>query len=522
MHKVRQRVINHRQKAAGERCVMFELLTPEEMARADRLTMEGGIKEGFALMLAAGRAVADIAQHMFPQKQPVAVLCGPGNNGGDGYVAAQYLLEAGYEAVCFAAAPPRQGTDAMRASIFYKGQVRDLNEFSPVSFGGIIDALYGAGLARAVEGAQATVIDAVNASGLPVVAVDLPSGISGATGMALGAAMRAKATVTFFRKKPGHLLQPGRAHCGIIHIADIGIPDRILGEINPRVFENSPELWADSLPSPAVDAHKYSRGHAAVFSGAMHSTGAARLSAMAAARSGAGAVTLLSPPDALAVNAAHLTSIMVRETRSQQDAAQFITDRKVTAAVLGPGYGNPAFARDYTKMLLSAASGKAGQFRGLVLDADGITAFENKPDELFDTHRSSATALVLTPHEGEFKRLFPDIAEDNTSKIDKARKAAMRANAVVIYKGPDTVIAEPGGLAVINSNGTPFLATAGSGDVLTGIVCGLLAQGMAPFAAACASVWVHADAARRFGHGLIAEDLPAQLSAVWSSLSRFG
>lgn len=501
---------------------MFELLTPEEMARADRLTMEGGIKDGFALMLAAGRAVADIAQHMFPQKQPVAVLCGPGNNGGDGYVAAQYLLEAGYEAVCFAAAPPRQGTDAMRASIFYKGQVRDLNEFSPASFGGIIDALYGAGLARAVEGAQATVIDAVNASGLPVVAVDLPSGISGATGMALGAAMRAKATVTFFRKKPGHLLQPGRAHCGIIHIADIGIPDRILGEINPRVFENSPELWADSLPSPVVDAHKYSRRHAAVFSGAMHSTGAARLSAMAAARSGAGAVTLLSPPDALAVNAAHLTSIMVRETRSQQDAAQFITDRKVTAAVLGPGYGNPAFARDYTKMLLSAASGKAGQFRGLVLDADGITAFENKPDELFDTHRSSATALVLTPHEGEFKRLFPDIAEDNTSKIDKARKAAMRANAVVIYKGPDTVIAEPGGLAVINSNGTPFLATAGSGDVLTGIVCGLLAQGMAPFAAACASVWVHADAARRFGHGLIAEDLPAQLPAVWSSLSRFG
>ncbi len=218
---------------------MFELLTPEEMARADRLTMEGGIKDGFALMLAAGRAVADIAQHMFPQKQPVAVLCGPGNNGGDGYVAAQYLLEAGYEAVCFAAAPPRQGTDAMRASIFYKGQVRDLNEFSPVSFGGIIDALYGAGLARAVEGAQATVIDAVNASGLPVVAVDLPSGISGATGMALGAAMRAKATVTFFRKKPGHLLQPGRAHCGIIHIADIGIPDRILGEINPRVLKTA-------------------------------------------------------------------------------------------------------------------------------------------------------------------------------------------------------------------------------------------------------------------------------------------
>jgi hydroxyethylthiazole kinase-like uncharacterized protein yjeF len=219
----------------------------------------------------------------------------------------------------------------------------------------------------------------------------------------------------------------------------------------------------------------------------------------------------------MTVNATHLTSIMIRETRGLRDVRQFFAERKVAAAVLGPGYGNPAFAREHALFL---ASGEAEGFHGLVLDADGITAFEQNPAELFDKRQGIKTALVLTPHEGEFRRLFPDIAKSSTSKIEKAREAARRANAVLIYKGPDTVIADPGGLAVVNANGTPLLATAGSGDVLTGIVCGLLAQRMPAFAAACASVWMHADAARRFGHGLIAEDLPAQIPAVLSALVR--
>lgn len=500
---------------------MYELLTPEEMGRADRLTMDTGVRDGFSLMLAAGRAVAEVALRMFAGAGPVAVLCGPGNNGGDGYVAAQYLLEAGRDVVCFASGQPKQGTDAMRALLFYKGDVRGLSEFSPASFIGAIDAIYGAGLGRAVSGTEAIAIDALNASDIPVVAVDLPSGISGESGKALGEAVQARATVTFFRKKPGHLLQPGRAHCGVLHVADIGIPDRVLDEIAPRCFENAPEMWIESLPSPSVDVHKYSRGHAAVFSGGSHSTGAARLSALAAARSGAGAVTLLSPPDALAVNAAHVTSIMVRETRGAADAAQFVSERKVAAAVLGPGYGDPASAQENVLMLLGAAEGRAGHLKGLVLDADGITAFENAPDRLFDSGRHENLSLVLTPHEGEFRRLFPAIADrDDLSKVSKAREAARLAKAVIIYKGPDSVIAEPGGMAAINANGTPFLATAGSGDVLTGIICGLLSQGMPVFEAACSAVWIHADAARRFGHGLIAEDLPGQLPAVWSGLAR--
>ncbi|WP_139975973.1 NAD(P)H-hydrate dehydratase [Ochrobactrum sp. CGA5] len=496
---------------------MYELLTPQEMARADRQTIETGIKDGFSLMLAAGRAVAEVAQRMLQHNAPVAVLCGPGNNGGDGYVAAQFLLEAGLEVVCFASAPPRKGSDAMRASLFYKGSVSNLGEFSVASFGGVIDALFGAGLARNIHGAEAIAIDAVNASDVPVVAVDLPSGICGESGDILGTAIRARATVTFYRKKPGHLLQPGRAHCGVLHVADIGIPDHILTGIEPHVFENAPALWESTLPVPDVNSYKYSRGHAAVFSGGAHSTGAARLSALAAARSGAGAVTLLSPPDAMTVNAAHLTSIMLRETRGLRDIRQFCTERKVAAAVLGPGYGNPLLARDHALYL---AGGEIEEFHGLVLDADGITAFEQNPTELFDKRQGVKTALVLTPHIGEFRRLFPDIANNSASKIEKAREAARRANAVIIYKGPDTVIAEPGGVAVVNANGTPLLATAGSGDVLTGIVCGLLAQGMPAFAAACASVWMHADAARRFGPGLIAEDLPAQLPVVFSTLLR--
>lgn len=496
---------------------MYELLTPQEMAEADRQTIETGTEDGFSLMLAAGGAVADVAKRMFPRNAPVAVLCGPGNNGGDGYIAAQFLLETGFEVLCFPSAAPRKGSDAMRASLFYKGPVSNFSEFSAASFGGVIDALFGAGLARDIHGAEAVAIDAVNASDVPVVAVDLPSGISGESGEILGTAIRARATVTFFRKKPGHLLQPGRAHCGVLHVADIGIPDHVLTRIETSVFENAPELWQSALPVLGVEAYKYSRGHAAVFSGGVHSTGAARLSALAAARSGAGAVTLLSPPDAMAVNAAHLTSIMVRETRGLRDVRQFCIERNVAAAVLGPGYGNPVFARENA---LCLAGGELERFYGLVLDADGITAFEQNPDELFDKRRGVETALVLTPHEGEFRRLFPNIAKRSVSKIEKAREAARRANAVIIYKGPDTVIAEPNGLAIINANGTPLLATAGSGDVLAGIVCGLLAQGMPAFAAACASVWIHADAARRFGHGLIAEDLPAQLPKVLSALER--
>jgi hydroxyethylthiazole kinase-like uncharacterized protein yjeF len=315
-------------------------------------------------------------------------------------------------------------------------------------------------------------------------------------------------------------LLPGRQFCGEVIVADIGIGDAVIDRVGARTFENTPDLWQNTLPSPAVDAHKYKRGHVGIFSGGPTSTGAARLSALAAARSGAGAVTVLSPANALMVNAAHLTSIMLRKLDDVGELHSFIADRRPSAFVLGPGFGVGDKARELALAVLGDGKGRAEGVEALVLDADGITAFRDAPASLFiNAGARDATALVLTPHEGEFARLFSGLAKDESlSKLDKARKAAARSHGVIVYKGPDTVIAAPDGRAAINANGASWLATAGSGDVLAGLIAGLVAQGMPAFEAACAAVWIHAEAGARFGAGLIAEDLPQALVPVLRAL----
>ena len=385
----------------------------------------------------------------------------------------------------------------------------------------MVDALYGAGLSKPLSGDAARAVEVATELNLPVVAVDLPSGVSGESGQVLGEAFRARITVTFARKKPGHLLLPGRGMCGELVLADIGISDDIVAQLEPLTFENLPPLWLENFPIPAVDTHKYRRGHVGVFSGGPSATGAARLSALAAARSGAGAVTVLSPANAVQVNAAHLTSIMLKKADSIADVQEFIDGRRPSALVLGPGFGVGEKTRDFALGVLAAGGRQDGRVDGLVLDADGISSFRDTPEVLFEAaRRLNAPALVLTPHEGEFARLFPDIAGAKTlSKLAKARAAAERAGAIVVYKGPDTVIAAPDGRAAINGNGTPLLATAGSGDVLSGVIAGLLAQGMPAFEAACAAVWMHAEAGSRFGPGLIAEDLPLALVPVLRELA---
>jgi hydroxyethylthiazole kinase-like uncharacterized protein yjeF len=488
-----------------------ELLTPDEMAEVDRLAVRQGPFSGIELMRRAGAAVAAAVLERFPDAVAVHVLCGPGNNGGDGYVVARLLAETGVAVKLWSMAPPRRGTDAAIAAGECPVPFRPLQDFRADADDLVIDALFGAGLSKPLEGDLARAITEIESSGACVVAVDLPSGISGADGNVLGAAPHADVTVSFFRMKPGHLLCPGREYCGETIVADIGIPDAMLEYIAPRCSENVPALWRSVLPMPAVDTHKYKRGHACVFSGGPSATGAARLAAMAAARIGAGAVTVLSPAAAMLVNASHLTAIMLAKVDDTGDLAAFIERRKPDAFVLGPGFGVGEKTRELALAVLENRDCGA-----LVLDADGITSFRDAPASLFIMAGSGhAPPLVLTPHEGEFARLFPGLAEDAAlSKLDKARRAADRAHAVVIYKGPDTVIAAPDGRAAINANGTPYLATAGSGDVLSGMTAGLLAQGMPAFEAACAAVWMHADAGSRFGPGLIAEDLPGLLPAV--------
>lgn len=493
----------------------LEVLTPQEMGRADRLTAEQGHASGFGLMRRAGAAIAAETLARFPQAVAFDVLCGPGNNGGDGYVAAGLLREAGAQVRVWSESAPQPGTDAATAADEYPAGTLPLSEFTPVPGALVIDALYGAGLSRPLEGAAARAAGLCIQESVPVLAVDLPSGISGKSGAAPAPSFRAAVTVTFARLKPGHLLMPGRAACGEVVVADIGIPDAVVAEVGCTCFENRPPLWRSLLPSPALDAHKYSRGSVGVFCGGPTTTGAARLSALAAARAGAGAVTVLSPGSALAVNAIHLTSIMLRRAEDGAELAALLAEQPADAYVLGPAFGVGEKAREFTSLVLGAATRPV-----LVLDADGITSFRESPQALAEAAAATeAPRLVLTPHEGEFGRLFPDLAQDGAlSKLDRAREAARRSHAVVVYKGPDTVIAGPDGRAAIDANGTPWLATAGSGDVLAGMVAGLAGQGMPPFEAACAAVWMHGEAGSHFGAGLIAEDLPGLLPGIYGEL----
>jgi hydroxyethylthiazole kinase-like uncharacterized protein yjeF len=343
-----------------------------------------------------------------------------------------------------------------------------------------------------------------------VIAVDVPSGVDGTSGAVRGTAIRAVATVTFFRLKPGHLLLPGREHCGETSVADIGIPDRVLQTIEPRTFANEPGLWLSRYPWPKPDAHKYARGHAVVVSGPVFSTGAARLGAMGALRIGAGLVTVASPKDAIEVNAAQLTAVMVREADDAAALAAMLADERKNAVLIGPGIGVGERAK---AMVLAALASKAS----VVLDADAITSFAAEPETLFDAVKSRGAPVVLTPHDGEFTRLFGQMPEG--SKLDHARAAASRSGAVLLLKGSDTVVAAPDGRASINATSSPWLATAGTGDVLAGIVLGLLAQHMEAFAAASAAVWMHGRAAQLFGPGLISEDLPEMLPEVQRELA---
>jgi hydroxyethylthiazole kinase-like uncharacterized protein yjeF len=491
---------------------MIELLTNAEMAEADRLTIAGGVP-GIDLMENAGRAVADAAGAL-PGRR-VVVVAGPGNNGGDGFVAARYLAERGFAVrVSFVGDVNQLKGDAALAAKRWSGPIEQASPGSPSDCDIVIDALFGAGLDREVEGLPRAMIEAMNAAAAPIIAVDLASGVNGTTGAVMGTAVNAAHTVTFFRRKTGHLLLPGRLHCGVIQVAEIGIPASVLDTIKPSAFVNRPALWGRLFPRPRADGHKYSRGHAVVVSGGVSTTGAARLAARGALRAGAGLVTIASPREALSVNAAASLAVMVRPVDGAAELTAFLADKRRNAVVLGPGGGvGPAMREQVAAALASGAA--------VVLDADALTSFAEDPAGLAAMMaKRGGRATALTPHEGEFARLFNVIHQDPNvhAKLQKTRLAAQTIGATLLLKGADTVVASPDGRASIADNAPPKLATAGSGDVLAGMIAGLLAQGMPAFEAASAAVWLHGEAANEFGPGLIAEDLPEALPAVYRRL----
>jgi hydroxyethylthiazole kinase-like uncharacterized protein yjeF len=476
-----------------------EILTVAQMTAADRAAVEHGTPTA-VLMERAGEAVARTVRDRYARR-PVVIWCGPGDNGGDGYVAARHLRRRGWPVAVEAAYPP--SSDACRwAASRWKGEVRSLSvEVSPETL--YIDALFGAGLSRPLDGAVESLARSIQEQAATIVAVDTPSGTHGNTGRPLGEiAVRADLTVTFHRRKPAHVLIEGRKACGEIVVADIGLAS--VGELD--LFENDPALWGKRFPWPALDAHKHARGRLKVISGEMWSTGAARLSARGALRIGAGAVTVLSPPGALAVNAAHLEAVMLAPFGAEADLA--VAAEEADVVIIGPAAGVGEATVGNLQAL--ATTGAA-----LIVDADALTSFRHDPEALFACLDRDD---VLTPHPGEFERIFPGLLAKSPERITAVREAAKRAGAVVLLKGPDTVVAGPDGRAAVSLNGTPWLATAGSGDVLAGFIGGLIAQGMESFEAACAGVWIHAECGARHGPGLIAEDLPNLAPSVLAEL----
>ena len=495
----------------------FLILTSDETRTVERAAFASGVASA-SLMEAAGAAVAAAAMARLADagapRGPAAIACGPGNNGGDGFVAARILKEKGVDVrVALLGDRARLSGDAALMASLYDGPVSPLNGDFFAGAALFVDALFGAGLSKPLSGAAAQCVAAMNASAAPTIAVDLPSGVDPDTGATLGEAVMAAATVTFIARKPGHLLFPGRAHCGDVSLTTLGIEPRHYQAVRPLTVENAPPIWPEAFQRPRYDAHKYARGAALVVSGGRGRTGAARLAARGALRAGAGVVTIASPADAIDENAAQLTAVMLRACEDADALRAILADGRMGAVVIGPGLGgDPAAQRSKT---LAALTSRAA----CVIDADSLTCFEGASGEFF---RALGEDDVVTPHMGEFSRLFGPDAIGRNGRLAAARAAAAKAGCVVVLKGPDTIIAAPDGRAAINANAPADLATAGSGDVLAGFIAGLKAKGAATFDAACAGVWLHGACGRAAGPGLIAEDLPEAVPIVFRSFQNAG
>jgi NAD(P)H-hydrate epimerase len=478
----------------------FEILNVAEMGKADGMAAALGVPTQ-SLMEAAGWAVAHA---VWTRHSPcrVAVLCGPGNNGGDGFAAARLLAGRGYAVRLGLLGDVRHlAGDAAAMAERWPGPVEALTPAVLDRADVVVDAVFGAGLARPVAGDAALVFEQTALRKIPVVAVDVPSGVDGNTGQIWGTAPRATVTVTFFRKKPGHLLLPGREACGEVVVADIGMPHAVLDDIAPKTFENGVALWRDKVPHVSAQHHKYDRGHGLVVAGG-EMTGASRLASMAARRVGAGLVTISAPAQVVPVFRTADAGTLVFD---MEHFDALLADHRRNAVLIGPGSGGGEGTK--RRVLACARSGKSA-----VLDADALTSFEADPDSLFE---ALDERVLITPHEGQFSRLFGAM---DGGKVSRARQAAKRSGAVVLLKGADTVIAHPDGRAAINANAPPTLATAGSGDVLAGLALGLIAQGVLPFEAACMAAWIHGAAAQDFGPGLLAEDLVHRIPGVLREL----
>ncbi|MEH6402495.1 MAG: NAD(P)H-hydrate dehydratase [Sneathiella sp.] len=485
----------------------LKILSVEQMYEADSRTIQQGVS-GKVLMENAGQGVTAFIEEGWDICR-AAILCGPGNNGGDGYVIARALRDAGWPVKVYAYGDVQKlSGDAEFMFQKIEGNVEPLTALDLDQTDLVVDALFGAGFRGAFPTEIETLFDTMQSKSISIVCVDVPSGMDGNSGEVAKGTPCADLTVSFCRPKTGHLFYPAIKNMGRFEVIDIGISDEIIDDLKIQVFENAPDLWLDLLPVPSAMGHKYDRGHCTVMGGGLKSMGAARIAARCALRSGAGAVTLLCAPSALMAYSISLDAVMVQSLRDPEDLGDWLATKRIASILIGPGNG----VSDRTRAnVIEALKSKAT----VILDADALTVFKDDPDLLFDKiSKKEVGHVILTPHEAEFARIF----EFEGTALERCQKAALRSGAIVVLKGASTIISEPTGRTVINTNATPWLATAGSGDSLAGIISGLIAASMPCFEATTMGVWMHGEAGIRFGPGLIAEDIEAQIPRILADL----
>lgn len=495
----------------------MELFTISEMQKADRLAIESGIS-GIFLMEQAGICVTSQFERISSGPCRVTILAGPGNNGGDAFVVARLLKQRAYKIDMFELCSKvgQDGEIKSDANFMKKkwleigGQIHSLSNISDIRESldqstMLIDGLFGAGLNRDIEKPLLSVIHEINRANLDVLAIDIPSGVNGDTGQIMGTAIKASRTCSFHRPKLGHYLYPGRAMCGELNIENIGISVRVSNQILPKQHINSPDLWRGSLNKRAINSHKYHQGSVLVVSGDQTMQGASVLSSNAAVKVGAGLVTMTVAKKELQTHPKSYAAIMLANLPEGEVAKgldALVRSKKIIASLIGPG-SMPNFKTQERALALLKTS------KRVVLDAGAITAFKGQGELLSAEIKNRdvlVPSVVLTPHEGEFKTLFPDLNVKN--KIKAAREAAKRMNAVIVLKGADTVIASPDERVIVNANAPATLASAGTGDVLAGIIVGLIANIDTPlFEAAAAAVYIHGECANKISTELVADEL---------------
>ncbi len=462
-------------------------------------------KSSYFFMKNAGNKVFKIISKNFSIKQPVIVLCGPGNNGGDGFVIAKNLDKKGYQVEVYTLTKKNNYKgDSLKALSEYGHGLKNINSLRLKKNALVVDALFGIGLNRKVKGKLKEIFSQINNANTNVVSVDIPSGVCSNTGRILGSAIQADLTVTFHRKKLGHILGFGKKLSGKIKVVDIGFGRK---KMKSKFFENSPYLWLKYFPWKEVSGHKYSRGRVIVYGGQKEFTGATILSSLAALRTGTGSVKILCSKNTLEIYSLKFPSVLKKEVNSIYELERFIKKEKITSMLIGPGSGSNNKIKEITKLILK-------KVKYVVVDADALTCFKN---DLKSLYKLLDKNKIITPHSGEFNKIFPKISRNLNSK-DKVLQALELIKSNILLKGPNTVIGSYDKKIVINTHSSPELAVIGSGDVLSGLIASLVGgKKMNPFLAACAAAWIHGDIAKNYGKGLIAEDI---IKGIPSALKR--